>query len=443
MTSHITHAAAAVAALGDFDALDDAQLVSAQRLLATLAVEVDALQARCAAVIARRSDPSLGLSGLARRHGFVNAESFVQSITGGTKADATKLVRVGGMSTSEAPWQQTVGRHLANTGGVSVDAANAIRLGLESSQAPEERVVAAAEKLLADAASVDADELARRARAARERLDAESIARDEAQRREQRYFAAKRGADGVVRGSFALSDEDGALILSIYQQATSPRAFGPQFVDTATHAEPDSLPNDPRSRGQKAADAFAGLLRIGAEADDHQVLGLHRPSVRIHVAAETIARRAGYGVIEDANDFPISFETVERHLCASGVIGIAFDDDGQSLNVGREQRLHTAKQRIALAARDGGCRFPACDRPLSWTEAHHVDYWGRDEGETSIENGICLCRLHHLLVHDNHWVIRRDGGDYWLTPPPDIDPTQTPVLIPSKQPLVRELQRAG
>ncbi|MES2170889.1 MAG: DUF222 domain-containing protein [Actinomycetota bacterium] len=437
MTSNITTAAAAVAALGDFDTLDDGDLVSAQRLLASLAREVDTLRVACATVIARRSDPALGFSGLARKNGFVNAESFIQSVTGSTKAEATKLVRVGEMADSGSTWQHRVG-----TSGVSVDAANAIRLGLGPAMAPDEAVAAAAEKLLTDARSVDADELARRAREARERLDAETIARDEKQRREQRYFTARRHDDGVVRGSFALSDEDGALVMAIYQQATSPRSFGPRFVDTGTYTEPDTVAEDPRTRGQRAADTVAALLRIATETDENSVIGLHRPAVRVHVAAETIARRGGHGAIEDVNDHPISWQAVERHLCSSGVLGIAFDDNGTSLNVGRDQRLYTARQRIALAARDGGCRFPDCDRPVSWTEAHHINYWARDGGETNIDDGILLCRLHHLLVHDNHWQIRHDHGDYLLTPPPDIDPTETPRPMPSKQPLVRELQAA-
>ncbi len=435
MSSNFTVTAAAVAALGDVSALRGTALTGALRVIAAHQRAFDDIKAHCAATVARESAPELGFSGLARKNGFVNAESFIQSVTGSTKAEATKLVRVGEMATSETPWQHAVG-----SSGVSVDAQNAIRIGLGPSTAPEESVAAVVENLLADADTVDADELARRARAARERLDAESIARDEKQRREQRYFTARRHDDGVVRGSFALSDEDGALVIAIYQQATSPKSFGPKFVDTSTGVIDDAAPEEPRTRGQKAADIFAALLRIASEVDENTILGLHRPAVRVHVAAETIMRQAGHGLIEDNNDFPISWSTVERHLCASGVIGIAFDDDGQSLNVGRDQRLYTAKQRIALAARDGGCRFHNCDRPISWTEAHHITYWDRDQGETNIDDGILLCRLHHLLIHNNHWTITHHHGNYWLTTPPNINPTQTPIPMPSKQPLVRELQ---
>lgn len=435
--------AAAVDALGDFDDMDDDSLVSAVRLIADHARTTSVLQARSAAAVARRSDPSLGLSGLARKHGFVNAESFVQSETGSTKVEATKLVRVGELlNEPSSAWQGVLGGAL-DTGGASVGAVNAIQTGLRGAAAPDEALVTATEKLLAEAGSVDLDELARRARAAREELDADSIARDEKERREQRYLSARRYDNGMVKGSFALSDEDGALVLAVLQQATSPKSIGPRFVDSSAPATADQpLPVDSRTHGQKSADVLIALLRIGAETEGNAVLGLHRPSVRIHVAAEAIAQRAGHGVIEDNNDFPIAFATVERLLCTSGVIGVAFDDDGQALNVGRDQRLFTRHQRIALAARDGGCRFPGCDRPVSWTEAHHVNYWYRDTGETNIADGILLCRLHHLLIHDNHWNIRRDRGHYWLTAPPDIDQTQTPREMPSKQPLIRELQRA-
>lgn len=447
----LVESAAAVDALGDFETMDGQTVTSAMRLLADHARMTAHLQARGAATIARLSDPSLGLAGLARRHGFVNAESFLQSETGSTKVEATKLVKVGQLlGEDSAGWHGALGSAL-DAGAVSVDEANAIRIGLGGSAATEPDLVTATQKLLATAGTVDADELARRARAARDDLDADSIARREKERRELRYFSAKQNDNGMVVGSFALSDEDGALIMSIYQQATSPKNIGPRFVDGSASAPAGSAESelavdakitDPRTRGQKAADAFAGLLRIGAETDGNAILGLHRPSVRIHVAAEAIEQRSGHGVIEDVNDFPIAFATVERHLCASGVIGIAFDEDGQALNVGRDQRLFTRRQRIALAARDGGCRFPGCDRPVSWTEAHHIEYWQRDSGETNLADGILLCRLHHLLIHDNHWQIRRDRGHYWLTAPPDVDPGQSPREMLSKQPLVRELQRA-
>ena len=110
---------------------------------------------------------------------------------------------------------------------------------------------------------------------------------------------------------------------------------------------------------------------------------------------------------------------------------ILFDQSGEVLDVGREQRTFTRRQRIALAARDGGCRFPGCDRPASWTEAHHIVEWSRG-GCTDVADGILLCKHHHLLIHNNGWRIERERADYFLLPPIDHDPLRRRIPMPSK-----------
>ncbi|QHO70666.1 HNH endonuclease signature motif containing protein [Marisediminicola antarctica] len=149
---------------------------------------------------------------------------------------------------------------------------------------------------------------------------------------------------------------------------------------------------------------------------------------------------ADHGWIEGTLD-PISIETIQRNLCDTGHIPVLFDDDGQCLNVGHTKRHFTARQRIALATRDGGCMFPSCDRPPSWCEAHHIKHWDRDNGPTNIDNGILLCRRHHLLLHDNHWEIINTNNNYWLQPPTTIDPTQTLIPLPSKTPTITTITR--
>jgi hypothetical protein len=122
--------------------------------------------------------------------------------------------------------------------------------------------------------------------------------------------------------------------------------------------------------------------------------------------------------------------------------------------VGREQRLFTTRQRTALGVRDGGCRFPGCTKPPSWCEAHHVDHWLRDHGKTDIENGILLCRYHHMLIHTKGWEINRQprnpggpgdpgGGTYWLKPPKTLDPHQRSIQMPSNNPQVAAMKHAS
>ena len=109
-----------------------------------------------------------------------------------------------------------------------------------------------------------------------------------------------------------------------------------------------------------------------------------------------------------------------------------FTEELVPLDVSSEQRLFNKKQRIALGAQFGGCGWvdeygnPTCERPPTWCEAHHVEHWYRDKGKTVMSNGYLLCKSHHLQLHNDHWEIIRRGSDFWLIPPLEVDPTQTP-----------------
>lgn len=251
-----------------------------------------------------------------------------------------------------------------------------------------------------------------RARALRDELDEAGIRDRETARREQRSLRFYRRPDGMSRLTWDLDPESAALVGDVYDRATSPRRGGPRFDSI----EATRIADDSRSTEQLASDVFVDLLRAGADADSSQLLGSGAPTVRVIVTATTLGTRAGYGRIEGQSD-PVSIETVERLACSGGTIAVRFDDHGQPLDVGREQRLFTARQRIALAVRDGGCRWPGCERPPSWAEAHHVDHWARDGGKTDVADGVLLCRHHHLLLHNNHWEIERRPGGLWLIPP--------------------------
>jgi hypothetical protein len=117
-------------------------------------------------------------------------------------------------------------------------------------------------------------------------------------------------------------------------------------------------------------------------------------------------------------------------ICAHGVVPILFDDDGRALNVGRTQRFFTGRQRVALAARDGGCLIPGCDRPPSWTEAHHIDEWDAHRGRTDIDQGVSLCSHHHQWVHRAGRRIVTSEAGYVLH-----EPGRPPLPLPSKHPL--------
>ncbi len=431
--------------------LGDDSLGEVVRALSAITRVAESRAALAAGEVARRSAGELGHDGLAQRSGHRTAVEFVRAMTGATARQAATAVEAGlliqegvldaatGEVFGDRAWLVPVGRVLAD-GALSTAAAEAIRNGLGS---PSQGVTvadltAAAEQLCDEAATLDADRLYRRAREVRDLLDESGIADRERERRAQRALKFWRRADGMGRLTWDLDPESCAVVGEIFDRVTSPKRGGPRFVDEETQAEADAVRADERSTEQYASDAFVQLLRQGVDADSSRMLGGNPPAVRVLVTAETLSDRMGHGRIEGEAD-PISIETVERIACSAGIVPIVFDDEGQGMNVGREQRRFTHRQRVVMAARDGGCMWVGCDRPPSWTEAHHIEFWDRDHGRTDVDKGILLCKHHHLLAHDHHWEITRDRGDYWLIPPATVDAAQLPIRLPSKSPALREL----
>ena len=113
-----------------------------------------------------------------------------------------------------------------------------------------------------------------------------------------------------------------------------------------------------------------------------------------------------HGYLE-GDSHPVSRETVDRHLCDTGFIGIKFDRKGQILDLGRTERLFVSAQRLVISVRDGGCLFLHCTKPPSACEVHHITDW-RHGGKTDVRDGVLLCQHHHMLLHNNKWKILRE-----------------------------------
>lgn len=474
--------------------LGDAALLATQRGLAELRRIIDSRSSAVAGEVAFRSRRELGHTGLARREGFGTAEKLIQNATGSTSREATTLVSVGTMvhealiattadpATGEVPqgreirepWLSAVGAAVAS-GQLAIEKAKAIKSGLgePSSSAGAsgadagtdadvgvtiEDLTGAAERLLLEADEMNADRLYSRACQYRDELDSAGIALRERAIYEQRAFRRTRRPNGLSRFTFDPDIETAAYLDSVYDNVMSPRRSGPRFIDPGDQAWAETVANDERTDDQYLHDAFAGLLRLGVDADladrasaagtstesptarRARIVGSRVPAVRVLTTETTLDTRRGNGRIEGSR-IPVSVETVERTICTAGTVPLRFSEDGRVLDLGREARLFSSRQKVALAARDGGCLWPECDRPPAWTEAHHINQWARDRGRTDIDDGVLLCRYHHLLLHNNHWEIERRDSGYWLLPPPDIDSQQRPRRLRSKSAALRDLQR--
>ena len=120
----------------------------------------------------------------------------------------------------------------------------------------------------------------------------------------------------------------------------------------------------------------------------------------------TGAEAPGAAAIEGVG--PISAEIVRRLSCdASHTISLE-RPDGSVLDQFPFRRSPTAAQRIEIARRDGGCRFPGCGYGLI-TNVHHLRHW-INGGPTVLSNLITLCPAHHSRVHELGWTMSGDAN---------------------------------
>jgi hypothetical protein len=413
----------------------DAELLEGQRAVAELRRRVDAVAAAFAGEIAHRSRRELGHTGLAQSNGVRSAEDLIAKVTAGSRRDAHTLVKAAELlpapPRADAPvvppvpvWQRMLGDAVASAA-ISVTAAEIIRtrLGAAADSAAESDLTAAAETLIAAAPASTIENLAQLAARMRDELDLAGIAARENALRDKRYLRVSKQLDGTTRINGLLDPESAAIVVPILDAATSPRRGGPRFVNPDAKKRAEDIVRDQRSTEQLTLDVFVELIRIGARVDDGTLLGERKPAVRILVTKADLdaptapdGNRPGAAFFEAQTD-AVSIQTAERYICSSGAIPILFDDDGRVLNLGREQRLFSQKQRTAIAVRDGGCIM--CGAPPAWTETHHIDHWDAHHGRTDIDDGVLLCRFCHLNLHNNNWRIRRERGQYSLEKPDD------------------------
>jgi hypothetical protein len=405
-------------AAGQYETATDADLLRAAEVAAEIASLARAHSVLAAGQIAHRSRPELGPAALTRRAGARTPEELLTARTRVTGREAATAVRVG-RSIRDADARDAIATGFA-AGTLSVEAADAIQSGLHGASAEPGLLARATELLCDEARRLDPDRLRKRAREVRDELDEAGVAAREEVLRGRRSLRRIDLRDGMKRLVWDYDPETAGIVDEIYDRATSPRRGGPRFVDPEQAQRASDLERDVRTTEQIASDAFAELLRQAGGLDPAVLVGSSTPAVRVLVSAEALASGTGHGVVEGSGE-ALSIATVRRLACANGTRAALVDSIGDVLDLGREQRLYSANQRLALAIRDGGCLWPGCDRPPSWTEAHHIDHWARDGGRTDLDRGVLLCRHHHLRLHNEGWSIARRADRFWLEAPPGGD----------------------
>jgi 5-methylcytosine-specific restriction endonuclease McrA len=89
------------------------------------------------------------------------------------------------------------------------------------------------------------------------------------------------------------------------------------------------------------------------------------------------------------------------HLDRADVERALFDGPSKVIDIGVRRRLFTGATRTAIQLRDRVCTHPSCDWPAEDCEIDHITPYS-DGGETTQDNGRCLCRYHHRWRHQEH-----------------------------------------
>ncbi|PJJ55199.1 HNH endonuclease signature motif containing protein [Compostimonas suwonensis] len=460
-------ASASATADGAALSMTDEGLLRVVAAVASLRRMVDAVSVRVAGEVAERSRAELGAEGVARRLGASTVAGLLGQRWGMSRSTASRFVEVAGAAsggrslTGEVlpPRFEAFARAMA-AGALGVEHAAVIAKVLaETGPVADPGQLAAAERVLVEETSaLTVEETRSFARMVRDRLD-----QDGAEPREERQLRRRRCrltmlSDGMMRLEAFLDPLSAGIVKTGIDTLIAHHIRAARFEGEPTGASRASTPVDHADPGDidghaDISDADAGALS-GVARGDAARMGEHRSldqlradalvdvfrhaasctcpgdqpaiTVIVRMTLDQLRGEAGTASI-DGVDETITAARARELLGAAGIIPEVLGSRGETFDLGRTRRLFSAAQRLALAGRDGGCSFPRCRRPPAFTEAHHIRWWARDHGDTSLDNGTLLCSEHHHLVHRDGWHLELRGDRVWYVPPPHIDPARTPI----------------
>jgi hypothetical protein len=162
---------------------------------------------------------------------------------------------------------------------------------------------------------------------------------------------------------------------------------------------PDVDGEPARSAATRRADALTDICRHFLDHQHTRRGGRHRPHLNVITTLDDLEKR-GRGRLVDGTILDAT--TIQRLACDAGVHRVVTDGRSSILDYGTTTRTVPAPLFNALVIRDRHCRYPGCDRPPDWTEAHHVR-WITHGGATALDNLVLVCSRHHHLLHSPGW----------------------------------------
>ena len=224
--------------------------------------------------------------------------------------------------------------------------------------------------------------------------------------------------DGTFILNARLPAEIGAVVVKAIETAVEALRESPD--DDVSAETPLQIPVRPRR-----SDAFRHIAETYLAHHGETTCGgssADRVQVVVHIDQAILSEQqagaeSGPHRCEVEDGPALALDTARRLACDATVVGLVEGEDGEPLDIGRKSRSIPTAIARALRARDGGCRFPGCDR-TRFCDGHHVKHWA-DGGETKLDNLVTLCCFHHRLVHEGGYGVRRTDDGLFLFTEPD------------------------
>ncbi|MGP4059058.1 DUF222 domain-containing protein, partial [Mycobacterium sp. 4D054] len=233
----------------------------------------------------------------------------------------------------------------------------------------------------------------------------------------------KQQRDGFRKISGYLDAELGAYLEATLAKEAAPGANMPA-PEPGEDGAPETACGDTRTEGQRNHDGLKALLRRTLESG---TLGSHNGlpvSVIVSTSLQELERRAGVAVTGGGSLLPMP-DLIRMAARAHHYLYVFDEHTGQSLYLGRAQRLANAAQRIVLHARDRGCTRPGCTVPGYWCQVHHAAADWKNDGQTNIDDLTLACGPHNRMIETTGWTTTKNAKNQteWH-PPPGLDAGQ-------------------
>src|SRR5438445_529426 len=148
---------------------------------------------------------------------------------------------------------------------------------------------------------------------------------------------------------------------------------------------------DGRTPKQRRADALVEVVNRAMDKGTLPRRNGVRPHISVSTTIEGLKGELGAAASQLGNGMPISSKTVQRLAC-DGTLHRILKADSAVVDVGWATRSVSPSQWRALKARHRTCSGPGCDRPVSMTSPHHIEFWARG-GRSDLPNLVPLWGL--------------------------------------------------